>query len=68
MPDKIESPCVLGNLNRSDITKLKDDFKGMSTDIKEIKDKLLNRPPWMVVFFLTGCVTMIGVLLTIILK
>ena len=40
----------------------------ISNDIREIKDKLLQRPSWAVMLMMTSLVSLSAVLLTIILK
>lgn len=40
----------------------------IASDVREIKDKLLQRPSWTVMLMLTSLITLCSVLLTLILK
>ncbi len=46
--------CILGVKNEQKIKNLEGNMNEMKVSIIEIRDKLLGRPSWQVLFFLTG--------------
>ena len=46
--------CILGVKNEGRIVAIEDDISEMKTSIGQIRDKLLGRPSWVVLFLFTG--------------
>ena len=60
-----DETCVLGNINRTEITQNRQMIATMAADIKEIKDKLLTRPTWFVAMLFTGLISLVvGLVIT----
>ncbi len=46
--------CILGVKNEGRIVAIEDAISEMKTSIGQIRDKLLGRPSWVVLFLFTG--------------
>ena len=46
--------CILGVKNEGRIVAIEDNIVEMKTSIGQIRDKLLGRPSWVVLFLFTG--------------
>lgn len=46
--------CILGVKNEQRIKNVEDDMSEVKSSIIEIRDKLLGRPSWVVLFIFTG--------------
>jgi hypothetical protein len=55
-------------LNKQAICNHDNILKNISDDMKQIKEKLLGRPSWIVVAYLSGISTLCGILITFILS